>query len=101
MPVTVPEHAAKLIDMGFLPIPVEFKGKNAIGKAWPQLRITKESLPKYFNGRQLNIGVLLGDDHGSCDVDLDCAGAIAAGAVLLPETGMVYGHKSAPRSHYF
>ena len=45
--------------------------------------------------------MLLGDEHGSADVDCDCFEAIAAARILLPTTGIVFGRPSKPASHYF
>jgi hypothetical protein len=58
-------------------------------------------VPKYFNGKPSNIGLILGDDYGTSDVDLDSQEAIAVAWELLPETGMVFGRKSKPASHFF
>jgi DNA polymerase I-like protein with 3'-5' exonuclease and polymerase domains len=54
------------------------------------------------NGQELNLGLLLGEPSGGLlDVDLDCAEAIAAGAILLPNTAMSSGRKSRMHSHYW
>jgi hypothetical protein len=37
--------------------------------------------------------------RGLCDVDLDCAEAIALAEDLLPETNAVFGRHSKPESH--
>lgn len=46
-----------------------------------------------------NIGLLLGYS-GITDVDCDCPEAIAAARELLPETGLIFGRRSKPFSHY-
>ena len=46
------------------------------------------------------IGVLLGEQSGSTDVDCDCPEAITAARGLLPETGLIFGRESQPFSHY-
>ena len=68
---------------------------------WPSLRLTKSDLPMYFNGTASNIGVILGDQYGTTDIDLDSPEAIAVACDILPDTGMIFGRKSKPASHYF
>jgi hypothetical protein len=65
------------------------------------LRITAETAPQFFNGKDSNIGVILGDDYGSTDIDLDSEEAIWAAQELLPQTRFIFGRKSKPKSHYF
>jgi putative DNA primase/helicase len=95
------EAAASYIDGGLYPIPVPTRSKHPLIEDWPNLRLTKPDLSRYFNGAPSNIGVILGDERGTADVDLDCVEAIGAAFELLPKTGMVFGRKSKPRSHYF
>jgi hypothetical protein len=59
-----------------------------------------EIAPQYFNGAAQNIGLLLGDKFGSTDVDCDCPEAIMGARKLLPETGLIFGRRSKPFSHY-
>jgi hypothetical protein len=48
-----------------------------------------------------NVGVLNGAPSGNVlDVDLDCSQALTVAPRLLPATGWIFGHKSAPRSHW-
>ena len=70
-------------------------------RKWQSLRIDAVTAPKYFNGAKQNIGVILGDDAGSADVDCDCDEAITVAKRLLPPTNMVFGRMSKPFSHYF
>jgi hypothetical protein len=95
------EAAAQCIDRGLLPIPIPFREKAPKIRDWPSLRLTKADLEKHFNGVPSNLGVILGDDYGTADVDLDCSEAIAAARELLPETGLIFGRQSKPASHYF
>jgi predicted P-loop ATPase len=91
----------------FLPVPVKPRSKKPYnpddpeGRDWQNLRITAETAGHYFNGAKQNIGVLLGDDYGSADVDLDCGEAVSVAAHLLPETGLKFGRTSKPASHWF
>lgn len=46
--------------------------------------------------------MILGEaSDGLMDIDLDCPEALPLASALLPGTGMVSGHTSKPRSHYF
>jgi hypothetical protein len=94
------EAAARYIKAGFLVVPVLYRQKRAVINGWPGLRIQVEDLPRYFSGGPSNLGILLGDDRGSCDIDSDCLEAVRAAPFFLPETGMVYGRASKPRSHW-
>jgi len=89
------------IDRGLRPIPIPTREKAPRIDNWPSLILTKLDLPQYFNGAPSNLGVILGDDYGTADVDLDCTEALAAAPELLPETAMVFGRQSKPASHYF
>jgi len=86
---------------GLLPIPIPYREKAPKLDGWPGLRIVNGSVAQYFNGAPSNIGLILGDDFGTSDVDLDCAEALATAGALLPETAMIFGRQSKPRSHYF
>ncbi len=92
--------AAQYIEAGFLIIPVPYRQKRPMIRGWPGLRIKREDLPNYFDGAPSNIGLLLGDGHGAGDVDLDCSEAVRAATFFLPETGMIFGRDSNPRSHW-
>jgi len=104
MPQTPPqpplEIASDYFSRGWQPIPVAYKGKNPIaGKGWQNQRLTEEDLPNHFNGKQCNIGVMLGDPSKLIDVDLDCPEALGLADGYLPDTGAVFGRKSSPSSH--
>jgi len=97
-----PLDAARFyVERHFWPIPIPFREKAPVIRDWNSLRITAETAPKFFNGKESNIGVILGDDYGSTDIDLDSEEAIWAAQELLPETRFVFGRKSKPKSHYF
>jgi hypothetical protein len=95
------------IERAFLPVPAKFRSKKAYnpgdpeGRKWQDLRITAETAPQYFNSSTQNIGVFLGDDYGSADVDLDCLEAVSTASHFLPDTGMKFGRASKPASHWF
>lgn len=95
------------IRRGFRPLPVKPRSKKAYnpdhpeGKEWQTLRVTEETAQKYFKDDSLNIGVLLGDDYGSADVDLDSLEAVRLAPSFLPDTGMKFGRASKRVSHCF
>jgi hypothetical protein len=99
--VTALEAAGFYIGRGLHPIPIPSREKAPKLDNWLALRLTAAELPRYFNGAPSNIGVILGDEYGLADVDLDCPEAITVAEEFLPETAMVFGRKSAPASHRF
>jgi hypothetical protein len=99
--MTPREAAGLYISKGMYPVPVSYREKAPKQKGWPDLRLKADGLPKYFSGASANIGIILGEPCGLLDVDNDCPEAIAAAPNLLPETGMIFGRKSARQSHYF
>jgi putative DNA primase/helicase len=95
------DAAQNWVARGFFPIPIPFREKSPKLEGWQSLRLRADDVPRYFNGVPQNIGVLLGDDYGATDIDLDCAQALMVAGDLLPETGLIFGRQSKPRSHYF
>jgi hypothetical protein len=95
------EAAQSWVARGFFPIPIPFREKGPKLEGWHSLRLGKDDVSRYFNGAAQNIGVLLGDPYGATDIDLDCTEAIVIANELLPETAMIFGRQSKPRSHYF
>ena len=101
------EAALFWIDRSFSPVPVRFRSKKPYnpedpqGRNWQELRVTAEAAPRYFNSAAQNIGVLLGDEYGSADVDLDCLEAVRVAPDFLHDTGMKFGRASKPASHWF
>jgi Protein of unknown function (DUF3987)/Bifunctional DNA primase/polymerase, N-terminal len=96
------DMALSYIARGWFPIPVPFreKGKNGMIPGWPELRITADTAPQYFNGKPQNIGVLLGDvSNGLTDIDLDHELARRLAPHFLPETDSMFGRQSNPNSH--
>jgi P4 family phage/plasmid primase-like protien len=92
--------ARRYLSRDWSPIPVPHGEKRPRRKSWPDLRVTAETAPQYFNGQPQNIGVLLGEpSHGLIDVDLDHPLALKLADEYLPKTPAVFGRKSKPRSH--
>ena len=95
------EFAYKYKDRGFAPIPVPYKSKKPKINNWPNLVLSREELPNFFNQEPSNIGIVLGNSSGGLvDIDLDCSEAITLAPYMLPETGMVFGRESRPASHW-
>jgi bifunctional DNA primase/polymerase-like protein len=95
------EAATYYVRSGFLVVPIPHRAKRPVLESWQKLRLNESDLSRHFNGQPQNIGVLLGDDSGTADVDLDCREAIIAGELLLPATNFIFGRESKPRSHWF
>ena len=95
------EAALDWCDRGYHPVPIPLRAKGPTLNDWQHTRIDATSAAKYFNCTDQNIGVLDGDEYGSADADLDCLEAITAGSFFLPETKLIFGRQSKPRSHYF
>jgi hypothetical protein len=87
---------------GLAPIPMPPRTKKPDYGDWQHLRLTAETLDQHFPPQQArNVGILNGEPSANhLDVDLDCPEALRAGPLLLPATGWVFGHKSAPWSHW-
>jgi hypothetical protein len=83
-------------NMAIVPIPAE--RKSPVLPGWQNLRIGLEEIPRYFNGKPQNIGVLLGEPSGGLvDVDLDVPDAAKIAERFLPKT-LASGRKSAPKN---
>lgn len=95
------DGALDLAHRGFSVIPVPFKEKGPRIKAWQTLRLSADDLPRYFNGRPMNMGIMTGEPSGNLvDIDLDCPEAVKLASRYLPPTGAIFGRESNPRSHW-
>jgi hypothetical protein len=101
MPTDTPiDIALDYIRRGWAPIPIPFRQKGPTIKGWQEIRATVETASRYFNGGNLNVGVLLGEaSHDLIDCDLDCLEAIAVAGYLLPLTKAAFGRASKRFSH--
>jgi hypothetical protein len=99
--LTAAARAARdYLDRGYLPIPVPFRQKAPCFKNWQALRVSAETLPRFFPDQYAgNIGLLTGDACGLVDVDLDCPEARAAATTVLPDTAMIHGRPGSPCCH--
>jgi hypothetical protein len=83
---------------GIVPLPV--KGKVPTMENWPAFRPSKEDLAQHFNGKQQNIGALLGEaSHGLVDVDLDWAEAEQLADAFLPSSWRFGRRNDADKFH--
>lgn len=98
---SVLEAAVKFAQKGWAVVPIPYKEKGPVVSGWQHLRITSLVANKYFNGRPQNIGVLLGKASGGLvDIDLDSPEAVKLAHYFLPETGLVFGRRGKPKSHW-
>ena len=90
--------ASRLIAEGFIPVPITPGKKNpASGPGWPDIRYTQEDdLDQIFTERH-GVGLNL---ENLVDIDLDSSWARKLAPVFLPDTGMIWGRRSSPRSHW-
>lgn len=93
--------ARDLLRRGWTPLPIPLRKKKPVLKNWQRWRVSESELPRHFDGKQQNVGVLLGDSSsGLIDVDLDCTEALTLVDHFLPATQSKFGRKSKPRSHW-
>ena len=98
---TAEERAREYFERGWNPIPIDYREKKPRGEEWQKNKITAATLPKYFNGQPMNVGIQLGPmSRGLTDVDLDSPEAVALGPYLLPGTRSIFGRASKRRSHW-
>jgi hypothetical protein len=95
------ERARSYVVRGFNVVPIPYKQKAPTIPDWQNLRIGLDNVDQYFNGEQLNIGILLGTPWNVTDVDIDCREALWAAQEFLPETHWLHGRQSKPSSHAF
>ncbi len=82
---------------GFAALPLIAGSKRPSVNDWRNFRADPNDLAGFTDR---NIGLLMGEPSGGLtDVDLDCQEAVRAADLLLPNTGMIFGRVSAPRSH--
>jgi hypothetical protein len=89
-----------IVERGFRVVPLGYRRKDIQIKGWQTLRLDEDDLPRHFNGRQQNIGILTGEPSGGLvDIDLDIRQARELASAFLPPTTLVSGRASAPHSH--
>ena len=79
------QAAQAYVARGWNPLPLPFKSKIPADTGWQKRVIGEQDLPRYFNGKPQNVGVVLGPtSSGLTDVDLDCREAIELAPHVLP-----------------
>ena len=95
------QAAQAYVARGWNPLPLPYKSKIPTDTGWEKRVIREPDLPRYFNGKPQNVGVVLGpSSNGLTDIDLDCREAIEIAPYVLPPTGAIFGRHSAPASHW-
>ena len=102
MQSNIKRAAEKYIDQGMTPIPVIHMSKKPAISGWQNRTRSSTNIEDDFpDGQDHNIGIVLGSASGNlADIDLDCPEAVRIANKFLPETGMVFGRHSAPKSHW-
>ena len=91
--------AKQYCEEGLYPIPVQYKEKNPTVAGWPNLKVTTDNVDQYFNSKETNIGILLGD--GLIDIDIDDERLLGLAKDILPPSGLVFGrHQNLPLTIY-
>ena len=99
--MTAAAIAHDVLRRGYKPVPVPVGSKNPGLKEWQKLDVTPDTVPRYFDGGDQNVGALMGLRSGDlADADLDCREAVALAPYFLPRTGSIYGRAGKRRSHY-
>ncbi len=97
---TILDIAKDYLRRGWQPIPIPHRSKNPNLSGWQKQIFVEADLPKHFNGKPQNIGILLGNNsNGLTDIDLDSPEAVKIADFFLPETQAVFGRDGKPRSH--
>ena len=101
-PALVRSAARMFLTRNLVPVPVHYRAKNPVPEGWQRLTIETFDLDRLFPpGEYRIVGVLNGEPSGNlADADLEHREVRAAAAVLLPDTGKIWGRASAPDSHY-
>ncbi len=92
----------KLINNCYTVIPIPHMKKAPIIQGWPKLKITEKNFQQYFpEGKQMNVGVINGKrSRNIVDIDIDSLTALDLAEKYLPKTGLIFGRKSKPYSHW-
>ncbi len=92
--------ARAYIKRGWSPVPLQEGTKRPGLERWTELRVKLDEVDEYFDGGD-NIGILTGEPSGGLtDIDLDAAEARVLADEWLPDTELIHGRPSNPRSHY-
>ena len=94
------ETALWIQEIGSNPVMIPMGKKGPDAKNWHQTRYEDAATIKEAFGDKGNVGILLGQEHGVVDIDLDCPEAAAVARYLLPQDTAIFGRQGSPRSHY-
>ena len=99
---SIADAALAYVDRGLVVIPIKCRDKIPLIRQWQTLTLKDVDVERNFPvGTDHNIGVVLGAASGGLvDIDLDCVEAVRIAPLLLPSTGMIFGRKGLPASHY-
>lgn len=67
-PATFHDLVCRLIDLGYLPVPIPQGCKGPTIPGWQHLKMTKEEVPHYFNQPNMLVGIL---HKNTCFIDID------------------------------
>ena len=92
----------KLIENGYAIVPIPYMKKAPTISGWPKLKVTKQNFKKHFpENKKMNVGVMNGKRSGNIvDIDIDSLTALDLAKKYLPKTGLIFGRKSKPYSHW-
>ena len=94
------ETALWVHEIGSTPVLIAIGKKGPESKNWHKVRYESGNEIKETFGDRGNVGILLGNEFGVVDIDLDCPEAAAVARYLLPQDTAIFGRKGSPRSHY-
>ena len=94
------ETAIWILKVGANPVLIPLGKKGPDTKNWHKIRYGSDAEAKEAFGDKGNVGILLGQEHGVVDIDLDCPEAAAVARYLLPQDTAIFGRRGSPRSHY-
>ena len=102
MQTNMKSEAVKYLEKGMTPIPISPRSKKPAISGWQNRTRSSTDIETDFpDGIDRNIGIVLGEaSSGIIDIDVDCSEALCIAGKFLPETGMIFGRQSAPKSHW-
>lgn len=86
-PSSFHDMVCRLIDLGYLPVPIPAGCKGPTLKDWQHLKMTKAEVPQYFDQPEMLVGIL---HKNTCFIDIDVYDA------ELAETIAAEGRKRFP-----
>jgi Bifunctional DNA primase/polymerase, N-terminal len=93
-----PAEAARIVAMSYFPVPIPRGEKSPSTPDWQRRRDTADTDFASEYPADSNIGIILGPSK-LVDADLDSAVALQLVDAFLPNSTMVWGRASKPRSH--